>query len=188
MYHISNDKRSLQSVQMIIDALLQLLNQKQLHKISIKDLCESAGVGRVTFYRHFDSIDDVLRRHCDDRFDQLRQYLADYYKEFPSDPFLKPLLQYWYHDSQILEILIKYNKQDMIREAFMQMIQTLKKKSEKTGVLDDNMSSYQLVIQSSVAIAVLGKWIENGKDVPPDALSRSILTAMREPVNINFEN
>ena len=47
MYHISNDKRSMQSVQMIIDALLQLLNHKQLQKISIKDLCESAGVGRT---------------------------------------------------------------------------------------------------------------------------------------------
>lgn len=188
MYHISNDKRSMQSVQMIIDALLQLLNHKQLQKISIKDLCESAGVGRVTFYRHFDSIDDVLRRHCDDRFDQLRQYLLNYYKDSQSEPFLKPLLMYWYHDSQILEILIRYNKQDMIREAFMQMIQTMKKKSVQTGISDDNMSSYQLVIQSSVAIAVLGKWIENGKDVPPDALSQSILTAIREPVNINFEN
>jgi AcrR family transcriptional regulator len=189
MYHISKDKRSNQSVSLIIEALLQLLNHQSLRDITIKELCENARVGRVTFYRHFDSIDDVLRKHCDDRFEQLKQYLLDFYKHQSSQqPFLKPLLQFWYHDSIILEILIKYNKQELIREAFMQMIQTLKKKSVHSAYLSDDMDSYQLVVQSSVALAVLSKWIENGKNIAPDALTHSILRAMKEPVEINFEN
>lgn len=188
MYHISKDKRSIQSAQLIIEALLLSLKHQQLHKVSIKDLCENARVGRVTFYRHFDSIDDVLRKHCDDRFEQLKQYLKDFYKRSQTEPFLKPFLQFWYQDSQILEILIKYNKQDMIREAFMQMIQSLKKKAADSTFSTDAMDAYHLSVQSAVAIAVLSKWIENGKNIPPEALTQSILTAMKEPVNINFEN
>jgi AcrR family transcriptional regulator len=184
MYHISNDKRSKQSVQLIIEALLQSLNRLELNEITIKDLCENARVGRVTFYRHFDTIDDVLRKHCDDRFDLLKQYLKDFYKQSHTEPFLKPFLQYWYQDSQILEILIRNNKQDMIREALMRMIQTMKRGSEKSDLLND----YHIAVQSAVAIAVLSKWIENSKNVTPDVLTHSILKALKEPVNIIFEN
>ena len=185
MYHISNDKRSYQSVQLIIQALLRDLNQHPLQEITIRALCENAGVGRVTFYRHFDSIDDVLRKHCDDTFDQLKNYLQKFYEEHSKhEPFLKPFLQFWYQDSQILEILIRYNKQDMIREALMRMIQSTKRRPEKSEALN----AYHVAVQIAVAIAILSKWIEHGKNVSVDVLTQSILKTLKEPVNIIFEN
>jgi AcrR family transcriptional regulator len=189
MYHISNDKRSRLSVQWISESLNQLLEQKNLAEITIKAVCENAGIGRVTFYRHFDSLYDVLHKQCDDRFDQLHRYLKDYYRKHPAqEPFLKPFLRFWYQDSNILEILIRHNKQDVIREAFMRMIQSFDESRIKPKPVEHRMESYHQTVRSAVAIAVLSHWIENGKNIPPDLLTQSILTTMKEPVELRFEN
>ena len=42
-------------------ALLSLLEQKEFKDISIKDICEQAGVNRSTFYAHYENTYDLLR-------------------------------------------------------------------------------------------------------------------------------
>ena len=42
-------------------ALLALLERKEFKDISIKDICEQAGVNRSTFYAHYDNTYDLLQ-------------------------------------------------------------------------------------------------------------------------------
>ena len=42
------------------EALLFLLEKKDYEFITIKEVCEKAGVNRTTFYLHYESIDDLL--------------------------------------------------------------------------------------------------------------------------------
>ena len=44
----------------ITTALLELMAKKDFSKISITEIVQKAGVSRVTYYRHFDSKEDVL--------------------------------------------------------------------------------------------------------------------------------
>lgn len=46
--------------QMVRQSLLGLLQTKSIYKISIRELCEKAGVNRSTFYNHYGSQYDVL--------------------------------------------------------------------------------------------------------------------------------
>lgn len=46
--------------QSIEKALLTLLDEKELYKISVKELCIRANVARSTFYAYYDVIDDCL--------------------------------------------------------------------------------------------------------------------------------
>ena len=41
-------------------ALISLLNKKSFEYITIKELCDTAGVNRSTFYLHYDTIGDLL--------------------------------------------------------------------------------------------------------------------------------
>ena len=45
------------------EALVELLESKPLSAISVSELTQRAGVARVTFYRNYDSIEEVLERH-----------------------------------------------------------------------------------------------------------------------------
>ena len=42
------------------DALLQLLEKKDFAYITVKEICENAGVNRSTFYLHYETVDDLL--------------------------------------------------------------------------------------------------------------------------------
>ena len=43
------------------EALLILLEKKDIDYITIKEICEKAGVNRSTFYLHYDTIDDLFK-------------------------------------------------------------------------------------------------------------------------------
>ena len=44
---------------MIIDAFIQLRKEKPLRKITVRELCDRAGIGRGTFYAHFLDVYDL---------------------------------------------------------------------------------------------------------------------------------
>lgn len=43
------------------NALITLLDSKDFEYITIKEICETAGVNRSTFYLHYDNINDLLQ-------------------------------------------------------------------------------------------------------------------------------
>jgi AcrR family transcriptional regulator len=55
----------------ITTALVQLLQEKPLEKISIRQVVEKAGVSRTAFYRHFNDLNDVIIGYYEPRFNRL---------------------------------------------------------------------------------------------------------------------
>ena len=74
MYHIKNDQRAIRSSQLLYEALANLMREKSFDTITVTDLVETAQVGRTTFYRNFDSIEDILHMRCDQVFDEMIDY------------------------------------------------------------------------------------------------------------------
>lgn len=64
-------------------ALLTLLAQKPLHEISIRELCDTAGVGRTSFYRNFETKEDILTAH-------IRRLFHEWSGEWKENPELPP--------------------------------------------------------------------------------------------------
>lgn len=60
---MSNEGRNTYVKKQITQSLLALLETKMLEDISISELCENAGIGRASFYRNFNSREDILRAH-----------------------------------------------------------------------------------------------------------------------------
>lgn len=48
-----------QSQQWLMEALIKLMKQKRFSNITICELSETAGVNRKTFYRHFQTKEDI---------------------------------------------------------------------------------------------------------------------------------
>ena len=45
---------------LLTDAFMNMLQEQPIHAISIRDLCEKAGINRTTFYHHYGSQYDLL--------------------------------------------------------------------------------------------------------------------------------
>ena len=60
-------------------ALMQLLEKKSISDISISELAEKAGVSRMTFYRNYNSKEDIFTTF-------LHDIIEDYHKESTGSP------------------------------------------------------------------------------------------------------
>ncbi len=67
------DRRVKRSQQLLGDALLTLILNKGYDAVTIKDITQQADVAYVTFFRHYDSIDDLLQRRLADELKDLRE-------------------------------------------------------------------------------------------------------------------
>lgn len=60
MKKVTNDHRIRVTKLLLRKAFMELLRQKPIQSISIKELCDAAGINRGTFYTHYSDIYDLL--------------------------------------------------------------------------------------------------------------------------------
>lgn len=194
MYHIKKDKRSIQSSEWIYAALVELIKKKKYTDITITELVEKAKLGRSTFYRNFDFLDDILHLKCDEIFDELYLYLMEYYEtnrtldKGKKTIFLKPFLRYWYVHSSIIELLILANRIDIFTESFTKMYMSklfLPHLNKPHDIIGKHMD-YFVAVRSGTLINVLVQWVKNDKDILPDDLADLLVGQMNEALNLNL--
>ncbi len=74
----------------ITEALLMLMKKKAYKDITITEICTKAGVTRMSFYRNFESKEDILRRWITDITDRFLTVSGISYKnDSPREYFVK---------------------------------------------------------------------------------------------------
>lgn len=162
MYHISNDKRAEKSAELIWTGLLKCLESKNFYDITISDLQKASGVARTTFYRSFDTISDILYWKCDIGFCKALN-ISDI-KEFNNEFSLaKSYFNYWMNNSEILELLVKINRQDIIYACHIKNAEALQEKFGKLDTLTPLQDKYFIPIRTGLTISILTTWVKGGK-------------------------
>lgn len=189
MYHIKDDKRSKLSAELIYTAYSKLLKTKNFDDIKITEVVALAEVGRATFYRNFDHLEDVLHYKCDQRFQELRNYLLKYYENNPMPEysfFITPFLKFWYSDSLIIEQLMSAKRIKFIFDAFSRLLeQALEEIPDKDEIFDEHVD-YFIAMRSGIAITTLIQWIRNKKDLGPEEISSIVIAQMGSEVSQNL--
>lgn len=86
-------------------ALISLLADKPYEKISVTDICKKAGVSRMSYYRNFESKDEILQKLADEYFNKIKvgllereekgchyEWYLDFFREVKEDPERMKLL------------------------------------------------------------------------------------------------
>lgn len=181
MYHIKDDKRSRESGTMMVQGLLRLIGRKPYASITVLELTEEAQVGRTTFYRNFDTIDDVLRLECDRKLAEFAVVLKAILKNSPlgpSTPLTRPFLEFWAQDSSLVETLLKAGRTDIFKAALEQMVETLK--LALSPLKDPLIQPYVQDIKIAIAMTLLTRWVQNGKVIEPRQFVEAIEKMLRQ--------
>lgn len=185
MYHISNDKRSKESSTWIYEALERLMQKTEYKNIKITDLCNEAKIGRVTFYRHYDTIDDVLRKKCDEKCDGLINYIVKSIKSNDERiSFLQYFLRYWYDHSNILALIYKADRASIISESLEKIMYKMKPMISLPHPQPKYMN-YFFAIRSAIPLAILAEWVKNDLNITPDELSEILSKMLNDIVKFS---
>jgi AcrR family transcriptional regulator len=188
MYHIKDDQRAIRSSEMLYDGLGKLMREMPFSAIKVKDLVEAANVGRTTFYRNFDEIEDILWLRCDQVIDGLIVYLVEYTQKHDresSTALLKVLLRYFYLHSEIIELLMIANRLDIVQSSFHRVFEPLKIRASTLFDLEEEYIDYGLTIRIGIAINILVHWIGSGKKQAPDELANKLGAMIENMVTLN---
>lgn len=72
-----NNQRTKLTIKLLEQSLIKLLSDKNIYQISIRELCDEAGINRSTFYRYFGSQFDLLRYMETELIDNIQGYFVD---------------------------------------------------------------------------------------------------------------
>lgn len=179
MYHISNDKRSKQSAELIYNGLLECIKKKPFDLITITDLQKASGVARTTFYRSFDNLSDVLYWKCDACFyEVLGKFTPQMFKG--EIELARHYFTYWMEHSDILELLIEINRHDIIYACHMKNADILQERFGKIPGLKMKHGNYFMAIRTGFTISILTAWLKGGRKESPD----EIVDIIQEQLNI----
>lgn len=106
---------------MIAEAFIRLSKQKNIDKITVKDLVEACGISRQTFYYHFQDILEVIEWSLDQAFSHLlEQSLA------ADDPeaVLRGFLETSEESAELLQKLLHSQKREQVERLLVRSVRT----------------------------------------------------------------
>ena len=173
MYHVSNDKRSQKSAQLIWEGMEKALQEKTLRKLRVTDIYEKSFVSRATFYRLFDSVEDVLSYECDLIYFQLAEAVQNATFGSKQALFLY-LIQKWLEQEVLIKTLAENNLVSVIYETHMKNRSLTKKVFLKGTVISENESDYLSAILATLIPASVNVWYLHGKTETPEEIYRAV--------------
>lgn len=151
----------------ITSALIQLVRQKPLSAVSVKELTERAGVSRMTFYRNYTSIEDILLSRIHDILAQYRQDEAEQERQghFYDAERVRHGLTYFYRHEDFVASLICCGFSDIFLRELTEF--ALDKWLSRR---DNPVEQYRLVSFIGILFNSYMTWVQLHQDIPFDEL------------------
>lgn len=151
----------------ITAALVELMEEKPLDKITITELVQRAGVGRSSFYRHFSNKEDVLLYHINTIFGSPNQY--DPKSDAKVSDYLLARFRKVRENREFFEAL---DRNDMLRLLYQQLVVNIQINMETFHI---KRSTYQPIFFTSAETGVLIEWIKNGFPESEEELTQEFM-------------
>ena len=152
--------------QIIRETLVPLMKEYPVSRISIKMLCERAGINRSTFYAHYTDVYDLLKQIQQEIIDELSSHISE--SAFAeqnnlTSQALEQIFSYAQANSELFEVLLSENgdfafQREIMRLSQYKTIEALQYMKQ----LGQNVSEYLQYFVVNGALSVIQKWLANG--------------------------
>jgi len=148
-------------IESLTEALLKLMEKKPLSDINISELCDCAGVSRISFYRNYDTMHDILIRH-------LSACTDNWWSEFSKKPeaeiyrtFWVELFEIYKKNKKLIKLIYKNEASFILKEHIFSCCDL---KPER-----DDVDAYTRAVLAGAVYGLVDEWIKRGmKEFPND--------------------
>ena len=149
----------------ITTALLQLMKKKDYFRITITEICEKAGVSRMSFYRSFDGKLEVLQKKCAAITDEFVQSSGISYRDNTVRQYFVTLFTHFQKHRELILLLSRAGLLHIIKDDIDRVfLKTYE------GVYDDYKSRFL----SGGIYDVFLYWLKNGCQESPEDLAEKL--------------
>lgn len=169
---VKTDPRVRRTRRILQEALVSLVLEKEYSAISIKDITDRAEVAYITFFRHYDGIDELLIEVLDEGLAELLRHIATLAGEAdgPANELEgKLIFEYIKQKSDLFRILLKSQSVKRIRKSVIENIAAIFQNScgflqRPNSLMPANMASNHM---ATSLLALIEWWLEHKMSPPP---------------------
>jgi AcrR family transcriptional regulator len=171
------DPRVRRTRRILQDALVSLILEKDYSSISIKEITDRAEVAYITFFRHYNGIDELLMEVLDEGLAELLYHIASLAGK-PDGPINeiegRLIFEYIHQKSDLFRILLKSQSVRRIRNSVIQNIATIFHDSctflrQPNSQVPANIASNHM---ATSLLALIEWWLENKMNPPPAQMGK----------------
>ena len=156
-------------------AFLELLEKKDMEYITVKEICEAAGVNRSTFYLHYETIGDLLaesiqymneqflghmKLRSEDFISKIQQcHLEELYLVTPE--FLTPYLAYIAQNKRLFRTALKNSSSLGLDKTYSRMMEHVFIPILERFQIAEADQSYILTFYIHGLMAIISEWLKN---------------------------
>lgn len=152
----------------IEEAFPELLNEKSYTDITVTDIIEKAEVARVSYYRNYDSIIDIVEDIAEKKAQSFVRDLASLFETENEREMRRFLFNYFYHFQDEYTRICPENK--LNREMILNRMHQKISKSEQENGKKDIKDRYMVTAKLGVIKSVAQKWGNEGFVESPEEM------------------
>lgn len=155
------------------EALIALLEVKDLEYITIKEICQKAGVNRSTFYLHYETLSDlaneameVVNKRFQSYFEQKAEDLIDHIDDmqlkdlvFINKEYLQPYLQFIRDNKKIYRAAFRNPDGMQVHIQYKDFKKYILEPILKRFNVPDEIQKYYIAYYIEGIIAIVKEWI-----------------------------
>ena len=155
-------------------AFLNLLEKKDMEYITVKELCETAGVNRSTFYLHYETIGDLLAESVQYMNEQFLAHMQPHAAEFVSrirecpleelylvtPEYLTQYLTYIVQNKRLFQTALKNSGVLGLKKTYRRMMRHVFLPILERFEIAEPEREYMVAFYIHGLMAIVSKWLE----------------------------
>ena len=149
------------------EALLLLLEQKDFDFITVKEVCQKAGVNRSTFYLHYESMNDLLEETAGMINERFKASLSSVPAEDPSKviltskKYLRPYLGFIKENMRAYKVIHQKDHLFHSQKVFEGFYRSIFSPALSHFGVSEEEKKYVFAFYTQGTVAIIGKWLED---------------------------
>ena len=181
------------------EALITLLEKKDFEYITIKEICDTAGVNRSTFYLHYENTFDLLQETTRYILDKHFAYYSSDTKEitarfanaelkdllFITSEYLVPYLTFIKDNQRVFRVSIKNFNSLSLNDVYGKMFEYIFNPILERFNVPENKRSYMIKFYLTGVYAIVTEWLDRNCSDDMETITEVIIDCVMGERNIN---
>lgn len=145
----------------IFTALMILMEQKNFKEITITEMAKKAGVSRMSFYRNYNAMEDIIICYLDELLQEYSNQILDF-GSIDNYESICLYFSYFRKHEKLMTNLINSNLTNLLLDRCIKLFNTLCKESVCSKSFSPINKSYVVEFIAGGLYTLLIKWAKNG--------------------------
>lgn len=182
MAGVKGNRRIIYTKQVLKESLIELLQTKEIHQVTVTDLCKRADINRGTFYTHYKDAFDLLECMEDELFSQVTHYINETPVEEYSDSLLLKVLELISENKELSKILFCKQQDHKLLDRLLPVVSHVDFEEicrRHSNQFVHAHIDYFIRYAVGGCISIIQTWLENDTPESPKEIVELIKSIMR---------